>query len=1546
MNVLRTDIERALDEIISQEEGMRFQGLAVVLGKMRWPELIALQRKKDLGLDAYAPAGLTPEKIGKGLAASITPTLNKISSDAKTAKDNFADLRMLLFVTPRKIGNADRRRWKAEIQTIPGIELHILEREEIITLMLMPENASLQNSFLHLNVDIEPNLADMIDKTRRAANLVSENWTRRTKGYPLIELSAVRLEPIGAETDEVLSLEQIEQALLQSRRIVLEGPAGSGKTTTLIQIAKRTNTVCIPFIIELPSWTLSHLSILDYIAGMPAFQAENLTPTNLAQVQQVEPFLLLLNGWNEISESNSDQATTALRDLERTFPNAGIIVATRTHHLTPPLPGAERLRLLRLQRFQRTAYLTARLGERSSDLRVRIDARQSLDELTRTPFILSEVVSLFEVTADIPHTKVGILDKVIRIEEEREEHRNALQAAPMHGQQAEYLKAIATQMTLRGGVSLSEIDARAVVTSIIHQLVHSGQIDTTGAPGILATLAAHHVLERVDYPQTAFQFEHQQLQEFYATLELRESLIDLHEDDTDSTFQFVSNYVNNPAWSEPLRMIAETFDFRADGSEPNMRSTKAGIELVKMALTVDLVFAGELAQLCGANVWSSVSAEVNERFRYIYSMDDNNFRQCALTAMLATGAPDFIDVIVPILSGEDQQSRLSTYRLWSDIHVSSLGQDWREMVSGWSEEARVDFVSELLYENINGEIISFAAADESRVVQKEAVLRLMWIGSDEMLSDLLESIDVEVFEEIALKHTDRMPEILKPKTIAVLRQFIESTSNHSERLRTAMNLIDLGETGQEAVVKDAIASQSADVLRSLSSDILYPALEILREYDSVWLSEWVAVQIAEDVLRNHQYWLPFATSIPKGFIEKYLQRLETEELAYGLIQGMTHVIAFCADQEVAVRIFVKLRELRRMIEKDTVQRYKLEWQICRQLETVFRSLPSDIIVSSILSSATADDPFDHKLVAELISTIGRSESDSLHLTDGALQASLRVYLISSVDLVLGQEDFDGKEKANLASSIAQVGISEDIAILVRLIRADIDRIHHSQAQRAVGDRGPLVMGGSWSHAGKYIAALVQLDSTVADQVLLDLLPVPEYRWAVADEMARDFLAKVEYSFDRLVPYDMMWGAREARGSPFENSDKRTLYASALDTEIKRLLGHLNDDGILAPGLYDCAKALATVDAHGSADLVLDVIALPSQSSEYLRVEAAERLLVSGVILPGPEIFILVDSVLQRTGRGMQDSDRFLLRRVLGLCPFIDDPSIGITKLSQVLTERPLRGYELRELITALGESRSEQAVDLLCEFATDAQIFEQCESQLINAFATLDTPRAYELLLGFIDPDIHKNAIPHLLHRDEVLILKLAQLAERKPEVTQRLLELCERDLDEDHRQVISRIMDSIGTEKSLTANLNLINDQLASPIPQGVRDQLEKTFIERRPYGQASNMYVEHARVSNDIRSRLFRIAIADKKRQKSALKLLGQIEIWRLEHGRPLGEPCHPDLASGQPWPPMMHNPISDGLPKLQQDTRWHFVLARTWKQMIDRGKNFIMSKGSRRD
>jgi hypothetical protein len=54
----RTEIEKALDELIADEAGMKFQGLAVVLAKQERSRLVASERHRDLGLDAHASGDL------------------------------------------------------------------------------------------------------------------------------------------------------------------------------------------------------------------------------------------------------------------------------------------------------------------------------------------------------------------------------------------------------------------------------------------------------------------------------------------------------------------------------------------------------------------------------------------------------------------------------------------------------------------------------------------------------------------------------------------------------------------------------------------------------------------------------------------------------------------------------------------------------------------------------------------------------------------------------------------------------------------------------------------------------------------------------------------------------------------------------------------------------------------------------------------------------------------------------------------------------------------------------------------------------------------------------------------------------------------------------------------------------------------------------------------------------------------------------------------------------------------------------------------------
>ena len=1439
-----------------------------------------------------APASITPERRDKGLAASITPTLKKLSADAKSAKDNFPDLETLLFVTAGKVSNAERKKWEEDIQKQYRLELHIIEREEIIAQMMMPENASLRASFLHLDIASEPQVADIIGRARRASAAMTKNWALRTRGHPLIDLTAVRIDPNDAESPEVFTLEMIDQVLSHGGRIVLEGPAGRGKTTTLIQLAQRVRTAGILFMIDLPAWSSSRDRILQYIARMPGFQAEGLTAAELARAQHTEPFLMLLNGWNEIAESNSVQADGALRELERDFPSAGIIVATRAHHVTPPLPGALRLRLPLLNPSQRNAYLAARLGATAVDLRQRIESDPSLDELTLTPFILSEVTSLFEAGTELPSTKIGVLDQVIRLQERREEHRNALQSVPIFGRQEDYMKALATEMTRRGAVTLLESDARAIVAAVGRHLAISGQIEPTGAPQILATLTARHVLERDDYPHMAFRFEHQQLQEYYAALDIQARLVEPREDDHHVTERFTSDYVNDPAWAEPLRMTAATFA----GQNADRRDARSGAKLVEMALAVDLVFAGEIARLCGSSVWSEVRAVVGERLRAVYAIRDGSFRRYALAAMLATGADDFNDLIVPLLANRDQQTRLRTYRLWPDIRVSSLGSNWRELVSGWSDEVRADFVSELLHRRIDREVVAVAVGDGSFAVKRAAATGLMWSRSEDALTRVLESMDEQTFEDVVLKNANLMPSALRSRTVAAMRSFVEISADHAARLRTALDLVELGEPSLD-VLKNAMSGLPGGDMRSLSPYDIQPALGHLHNTDPAWASEWVTVQISEGILRDHDYWLPFAPAIPDHLVEQNLTRIEAETIEdVARCEGMASVIAAGADAATAGRVFARARELRRRVDEEPNRRHEFEWRVIGQLEAVFRRLPDHVAAAGIMASVTGGDALDIKVASSLLSRVARREGEPVRLADDDPKAQLRAYLKESVDPVLHQDDFNGVEKANLASSIAQVGEPEDMADLVTLIRADIERKRRGWAARTAGDRGP--HGCIMSYARWHIVALVHLDPVGADHVLIDLLREPEYRTDAAEAMARDYLPKPECPFDTTLRYDLMWAAREGRGTSTTNDERRKRFSAALKSEIIRLRER-SEDKRSAAGLRELAKALATLDGRGSAAAVLDAIAMPGQGDEYDRLDAAERLLIAGVVLPTSAVCALADSILERT-KWMQDSDRQLVRRTLALCPFVDDPAAGIAKVSEALRTKRIRGYELRELVTALGESRSDAALDLLHELASDSQTFDRCEESLLNAFAALGTRRARELLLGFVDPGIGGISLTRRPRFEDVLVARLAELAQRSPATAARLQQLCEHDLPELNRHLLSKVMEWIGTPETLAANLYLLDDANPVPIPKGTWDQLESAFVERRPYGHHPDVFTKHARTSNELRTRLFWMALQDPKRQESAFMILGKIEEWRLEHGRPAGEPRHPDLASGQSWPP----------------------------------------------
>jgi len=134
----RSEIIRALEELIANEVGDLFQSIATLHATRKWTQLVACERKWDGGLDAHADGATQPGGIGIGLACSIIPTIRKIKRDARETKKHYPDVKVLIFSTATTVSQHEKQKWAKEILYEFGLQLIVVSRAEFINWLLDP----------------------------------------------------------------------------------------------------------------------------------------------------------------------------------------------------------------------------------------------------------------------------------------------------------------------------------------------------------------------------------------------------------------------------------------------------------------------------------------------------------------------------------------------------------------------------------------------------------------------------------------------------------------------------------------------------------------------------------------------------------------------------------------------------------------------------------------------------------------------------------------------------------------------------------------------------------------------------------------------------------------------------------------------------------------------------------------------------------------------------------------------------------------------------------------------------------------------------------------------------------------------------------------------------------------------------------------------------------------------------------------------------------------------------------------------------------------
>jgi hypothetical protein len=1501
----RSTVGRALDAMIDEEEGMPFQGLAVQLAQRRCPALIACERKKDLGLDAYAAGATTADGIGIGMMCSITTEIGKIRSDAKKVRLNFPDVRTIYFATPQRVTNLKSSSWKKTIFEEFGFTLIPLTREEIISALMRPENAPLLAD--HLHISAAPTALDDVEARVRAAVLrVSDSWNRHIRNLPLIELRSGIVSEINQEICGVLTLEGMRSALNENGRIVLEATAGGGKTTTVSQLADRHSEAGgISILVELPEWLDGKASILDFVSETPEFRALSITPEELAALAKRSRFSFFINGWNEINGDQVRAAAKRLRQLEQGFPEAGIVLTTRIFQPSALPNMTLRARLLPLDRFQRNDYLRRRLVDKASVLAGKLDASPILRELTNTPLILNHVVTLHVEGLEIPNTKMGVLREVVSLVERLENHRIALDSSPLSGKASVFLTDLAVFLTARGQTLIGETDAREVVRRALSGLKMDGDPAT-----ILRELCDHHLFEPIGNTAPRFRFVHQRFQEFFAAQHLMNQIATLVTADGDAGAKtFALAYLNDPGWAEAVYMVADEIGATLDKAD-NSDVLKRGVLLVELALTADAIFAAELACSCGPKVWPLVRGLVSKRLAELRASPTAAFQEAGLAAMIATGSADFSGILIPLLSGPDRHTHYETYRTWGDFHVSSLGANWKAVVAAWSEEARIDFVAEMFrFKTPQDEVISFAFSDPSPRVRASAISGLAWFGGFRDKPELLQQIDDTSLREYLSHHAlEMVPLSLQARALEIYKERFEEITDPMEKLKTARGMSRLGLQLSTAETKEALAALSKEQVGSLAQRTLEPLIAELRLLDDTeWTSKWVLDRILEGALRA-DHWIHFVVDVDDKQVGQLLSQLESVDFSTGNNPGVIPILRSKADAGMVRAIFNRLCELTIHIQAAHHRNCAAEANIRRQLEEFLHSLPLEVAVDGVINAVDASiNPTEIEVVSKLW---GRCGSDDkrfrVDVPDATLEA-FRAYVQSSVAPVIMMSDPRGEIKAGLAVVLAQIGVPEDVPRIERLIRADIERMR----------RNPREM----RHTPWYLQAVRQLDKEAAGELSIRLLSEPEYESTAAWSLVR-LASTVEVGSTvwmegwtaRDRDYKEIREARAAGASFGFDPDRRKHYAEALTQHIEGLWNLRADPQkkAFAEGhLKGLATPLAALDGHNSLDLILQILELPMERQDSLdglnRYLTLRSLQFAGVQLPALRTIELLAPVTDKpVGQWQSHSEQEGVIRALSLLPFIDDPVRGIEKISSWYREHKVHYQPLGELIKALGNSEAKEALPLLLEIALDGRNLRNFSDVWVNAVSMLGTPEAHEVLLSFIDSSLPGIPGAHELVSRVVLTSRLADIANSDPSFRYRLFALTHTQLSDSSRKLLAETMAKINDGEALVSALNLVDDRVPGSLPYEIHEQIEQAFVEHKDRGNSAGAYTLSPRSANNLRLKLIKMAAEEGAARETALSLLAQAEKWRLEYGRPQGELRNPVLNLGKQWPPATEEQI----------------------------------------
>lgn len=1342
------------------------------------------------------------------------------------------------------------RKWKAQAQE--EARQRVLLNEAPLAL------AALSNSDVHT-------------KLRQAAEADLAVF-RNTSKWPATSV-ALWLEGDGFSGPVTTSDAARVAAVLDD--LILVAPPGMGKTTTLFQIAESilADNNGAPLVVPLGDWATEAVSILASILKRPAFQ--NITEAEFRQRASQPGVVMLLDGWNELDAEARKRARVQIELLQAELPELALVVSTRKQAFDVPFTGTH-VRLQPLNEQQQMEIAIAMRGDTGAGILDEAWRTGGVRELVTIPLYLTALLSLPE-GAQFPTTKEGVLRCFVSAHETEATHAEALHAIT-RGLQEEFLESLAVFASSTENTSITEGDARRLISEVGARLVAEGQFTAVSQPdptAVLEVLVNNHVLMRAgDTPGVSFQ--HQQFQEWYASHWV-ERRIQRDLNDPQRREALSAEVFDWPVWEEAILFAIERM---ARGEQAKQASCGMA---VLAAFAVHPILAAEMIYRSSDQVWARVGSEIEDRVDrwHISGKCDR-----AQRFMMNSGRVEFLDRIWPLITAENQQISLRALRNCRHIRPSLFGLDAAQRIKALPARARQALLHEIATRGgIDGLnlAVNVVKDDVDPEVHESVVDALVFRRADRHIVELLRDAPNNVFRLSARRHRlDWIGDPVIRKRLAELKkQQDEFDQAPYERLRSALFASDDEDKSSE--VREIVGKTPIDGQQDAIINLFYEARN--RYPQAVVEGLLVRLQAgltmfygADDMLASAGVSIEDSALLNLALKEEQKQDIQAEAAASVLGPRAVGEMV-----DLLLELAPMVRSADGKYDKDVGDRY-------HHVQARIDHVPGASLVRAVQARAAKVDTQQIEVLAKLLSRHPDDGSDRSRPFDWESRAIIGALVDEWANQMLASDDVDRTQMASVALLASRAPAVSSLPVLKRMLDENLRRY---QAFREEAEAGGWQQGKAKDEAGwplmhEYQRAFMAIRSLETTTLMREYLTDPhfgELAAAVLVEHWRDANdPPSEKHFFSGVDFSRVSEKRLVRASdPQATSEEAEAIFSAIESLIGE--GATDDQKRMASELGIQAVRIPHGQREATIDKLIAITPRRTRSTLLLNlvlsgVEIESRLVTDGIA----ETF----EAAKKEPWILTDSNAYQLRDWLRLLPFTNHPEC-LLETVQSLPEAQQRPHFWEEVVTGLSLTPSKGAEEVLFQLAERDPRFYR-EYGWRDAAYKLGTESAAHRLVE--------------LAADGVLDLKtgtnrgsrnLGTLIEKFPGVRSHVYGCLQGGISSPMLEGLAR-----AAAESLDAEGLLLLVKIESERKQRLWGELdvEKVVTERVPVEGWANAYNIVSVPAGDLRKKLFAM-IAGGDSNDAAARCLNCIDITRDEHGTPISEPHHPDIATGKPWP-----------------------------------------------